>query len=76
MRERRRNGIDVTEVEEDQVKFLFINSLIPEEFIKEMPFVFIVLQFQVKTPDDRVNNRKDKKAEVWFAHTSVAFKFS
>lgn len=76
MRERRRNGIDVTEVEEDQVKFLFINSLIPEEFIKEMPSVFIVLQFQVKTPDDRVNNRKDKKAEVWFAQTSVAFKFS
>ncbi|KAL3982718.1 hypothetical protein ACH3XW_48235 [Acanthocheilonema viteae] len=37
LRERRRNGVDVTEVEEDQ--------------------------FQVKTPDDRGNNKKDKKGE-------------
>uniref|UniRef100_A0A0R3S7C7 Uncharacterized protein n=1 Tax=Elaeophora elaphi TaxID=1147741 RepID=A0A0R3S7C7_9BILA len=37
LKERRRNAIDVVEVEEDQ--------------------------FQVKTPDDRGNNKKDKKAE-------------
>uniref|UniRef100_A0A8R1XVJ3 Uncharacterized protein n=1 Tax=Onchocerca volvulus TaxID=6282 RepID=A0A8R1XVJ3_ONCVO len=37
LRERRRNGIDVAEIEEDQ--------------------------FQAKTPDDRVNNKKDKKTE-------------
>ncbi|VDO32052.1 unnamed protein product, partial [Onchocerca flexuosa] len=38
LRERRRNGTDVAEIEEDR--------------------------FQAKTPDDRVNNKKDKKTEV------------